>query len=619
MNTTDKRNPGNGFIDHGVATPISNHRGIVATVDGDGRDVALVWLFDHRGGYALLMVDADTGQSHEIPVPFPCGGDCPYASILSSRNLFYSHYNGYFVEFDTAQRAFTFVQHTFPQMAMGMTEDDRGRIWSVTYPDSGVVCFDPETRELRDYGSVHQENWQQYQRYVAADDTGWIYFALGNTASQIIMLDPESGEATPVLPEEERVTGPAYLYRDLNGKVYGQALEGAADGWYELYQGKATKIGTLERKQPKPIITSSQGLFHDRFPDGRILKRCDLTDRVIAVEDPATGKVREHAFDYSTDGAHIMGLAAAPDGTVCGGTAFPMRFFSFNPRTGAWINRPAYLQFNTVARQGDRFFFGGYIHGFLLEWDPSRPWVDTVKGDPNGNPRWLIECEPDINRPHKLLAHPDGKTLVLAGTPGYGYTGGGLLFWDRETETGTLVRHTEILPEHSTMSLVALPGGKLLGGSTTDPGTGGERKAKEAELYVMDMASKRVEWHEAVIPGVQGYVDMCLGANGVVYGIADGVRFFAFDPTERRLLHIEETEERFGPTGYQQGQRKLVQGPDGALYALFLRAITRVNLETHQPELLIEPPVPVQFGGDILDGRLYFAAASHLYSWALPE
>jgi len=610
---------GNGFIDHGVATPISNHRGIVATVDGQGRDVALVWLFDHRGGYALLMVDGDTGESREFPVPFPPGGDCPYSSILSSRNRFYSHYNGYLVEFDTAQGAFTFVRQTFPQMAMGMTEDDRGRIWSVTYPDSGVVCFDPLTRELRDYGSVHRENWQQYQRFVAADDAGWLYFALGNTASQIIMLDPESGEATPVLPEVERVTGPAYLYRDLNGKVYGQALEGAADGWYELYRGQATKIGALTQRNPKPIITGSQGLFHDRFPDGRILKRCDLTDRVIAVEDPATGAVREHAFDYGTDGAHIMGLAAAPDGTICGGTAFPMRFFSFNPRTDTWINRPAYLQFNTVARQGDCFFFGGYIKGFLLEWDPSRPWVDTVKGDPNGNPRWLIECNPDIYRPHKLLAHPDGKTLVLAGTPGYGYTGGGLLFWDRETETGTLLKHAEILPEHSTMSLVALPGGKLLGGSTTDPGTGGERKATEAELYIMDMVSKRVEWREVVIPGVQGYVDLCLGANGIVYGIADAVRFFAFDPVERRLLHVEETEAQFGPTGYQQGQRKLVTGPDGALYAIFLKAITRVNLKTHRPELLAEPPVPVQFGGDILDGRLYFAAASHLYSCALPE
>jgi len=609
---------GNGFIDHGVATPISNHRGIVATVDGDGRDVALVWLFDHRGGYALLMVDADTGESREFPVPFPTGGDCPYSSILSSRNRFYSQYNGYFVEFDTVQAQFTFCRQTFPQMAMGMTEDDRGRIWSVTYPNSGVVCFDPETREFRDYGSVHQENWQQYQRYLAADDAGWVYFALGNTASQIIMLDPESGAATPVLPEAERVTGPAYLYRDLNGKVYGQALEGAEGGWYELYRGQATKVGTLERKQSKPIITSSQGLFHDRFPDGCILKRCDLTDRVIAVEDPATGAVREHAFDYSTDGAHLMGLAAAPDGTICGGTAFPMRFFSLDPRTGEWSNRPAYLQFNTVARQGDRFFFGGYIKGFLLEWDPSQPWVDTVKGDPAGNPRWLIECDPDIYRPHKLLAHPDGKTLVLAGTPGYGYTGGGLLFWDRETGSGTLVKHTEILPEHSTMSLVALPGGKLLGGSTTDPGTGGERKAKEAELYIMDMASKRVEWREVIIPGVQGYIDLCLGPNGIVYGIADGVRFFAFDPAERRLLHLEDTEKRFGPTGYQQGHRKLVLGPDGALYVLFLHAITRVDYATHQLTKLVEPPIDVYYGGDILNGRLYFASTSHLYSWGLP-
>ena len=43
---------GNGFQDHGVATPVSNHRGTVATIDGQGRNVVLVWLFDHRGGYA---------------------------------------------------------------------------------------------------------------------------------------------------------------------------------------------------------------------------------------------------------------------------------------------------------------------------------------------------------------------------------------------------------------------------------------------------------------------------------------------------------------------------------------------------------------------------------------
>ena len=175
---------GNGFSHQGVATPLSNHRGTVATVDGDGRNVVLVWLFDYRGGYALLLMDAETGKCEEYPVPFPPGGDCPYASILSSGNKFYTHFNSYFVEFDPVARAFTFFHATNPQMAMGMTEDDQGVIWSVTYPNSGVVSFNPNTREFADYGFIYAQNWPQYQRYVAADDAGWLYFGLGNTANQ---------------------------------------------------------------------------------------------------------------------------------------------------------------------------------------------------------------------------------------------------------------------------------------------------------------------------------------------------------------------------------------------------------------------------------------------------
>lgn len=172
---------GKGFRHHGVATPVSNHRGIVATVDGQGRDVVLVWLYDHRGGYALLLIDAETGS--------------------------------------------------------------------------------------------------------------------------------------------------ASVYRDMNGKVYGCS---GADNWYELYRGEAQKVGKPEHINTKPIITSSQSLFYQEFPDGKKLKACDLVDRVLVVEDPKTGDVKKLKFDYTSEGAHIMGLAAAPDGAICGGAAFPMRFFSFN-------------------------------------------------------------------------------------------------------------------------------------------------------------------------------------------------------------------------------------------------------------------------------------------------
>lgn len=609
---------GNGFAHHGIATPISTHRGTVAAVDGQGHNVVLAWLMDHRGGYELLLVDVEAGKAEEHSMPFPVTGDSPYASILSSGNKFYTHYNNYFVEFDPVKRAFTFSQKTAPQMAMSMTEDDNGVIWSVTYPQSGVASFNPKTREFKDYGQVYKQNWAQYPRYVAADNAGWVYFGVGSTASQIIAFDPKTGKATPIVPEEQRGHGYGYVYRDVDGKVYGQPIQGQNDNWHVFYKGQGTRIGTHTKIQAKPYITGSQGLFHTVFPDGKRIKKFDLVERVLVVEDPKGKTEKTVRFNYKTEGAHIMGLATAPDGTICGGTAFPFRFFSYNPQKDEWINRACYVQWNTVARQGDRFFVGGYGGGFLLEWDPSKPWVDTVPNKPDCNPLFLIQSAPTINRPHDLLAHPDGKTLVLAGTPGYGLTGGGLLFWDRETKKSVLLTHKDIIPEHSTVSLVALLGGKLLGGTTTAPGTGGERKAKEAELYVMDMTTKKVEWHQVVFPGVQEYTDTCVSPEGLVYGFADRARFFVFDPAQRKVVHEQNTEAEFGRCASQQGPRAFVLGPKGEVYVLFTKGVARVEPRTFRITMLAASPVPIAYGGDILNGRIYFANGSHVYSYKLP-
>jgi len=296
-----------------------------------------------------------------------------------------------------------------------------------------------------------------------------------------------------------------------------------------------------------------------------------------------------------------------------------MRFFSYSPRQKAWTNRVAYLQCNTVGTQGDRFFVGGYTQGFLLEWDPSTPWTNTVKDKPDCNPLFLTDCAPTIYRPHRLLMHPDGKTIIMGGTPDYGYTGGGLLFWDREKKTRVLLEHTAIIPQHSTMSLVALPGGKLLGGTTTSPGTGGEKKAKEAELYIMDMASRKVEWHQIVIAGAQEYSDMCTGAEGLIYGIADRKKFFVFDVAKRTVIYERDLAGDPGMTTGQQGPRIFVPGPKGEIYVLFVRGIARVEPGTYALRMIARSPVTIDAGGDYLDGRIYFASASHLYSYGLKE
>jgi hypothetical protein len=604
---------GKGFAHHGVATPVSNHRGIVATKDGQGRDIALAWLMDHRGCYELLLVDAETGKAEEFAITAPTGGDSPFASILSSGNKFYTHFGSHFYEFDPVERKFTFVHETAPQMSMGMTEDDNGVIWSASYPQSGVVSFNPKTREFKDYGHVYKQDWPQYQRYMAADDKGWVYFGIGNTESQIIALDPATGKATPLLKDAERAHGNASVVRDMNGKVYGFSA-GPSGVWMELYEGQRKDLPKKPALKVKPYIAESQSLFYRQFPSGKLLKELDTVEKYMIVLDPKTKEEKRLTFDYTSEGAHIMGMCAAPDGSMCGGTAFPMRFFSYQPKTDTWVNQAAFLQFNTVARQGDRWYTGGYGGGFLLEWDPTQPWVNTVKGK-TGNPLWLADSEPDINRPHDLLAHPDGKTLVLAGTPGYGLTGGGLLFWDREKKQATIVKHAQIIPEHSTMSLAALDGGKLLGGSTIEPGTGGATKATLAELYIMDMATQRVEWHAPLLKDVRSYTDLCVGPNGLVYGFADWKRFFVFSPKTRTIVYEKELSEDLGTTNSQQGPRTFVTAPDGTIYILLHKGIAKLNKRTLEIKMVAESPVPVGAGGDYLDGRIYFASGSHVYSW----
>lgn len=613
------RDLGGGFADHGVATPISQHRGMVATADGAGRDVMLVWLYDHRGAYALLLIDADNGQTELFPTPYPWSGDGPFASLLSRSGRYYTHFGSHFSEFDSTRRAFTFFRKTAPQMAMSLTEADDGTIWAATYPNCGLVSYQPATGTFRDHGAINKENWRQYPRHLAVDDAGWVYVGIGPTAVQIIVFDPQTGRHHPLLAGDARQHGYATVERDLDGRVYGHSLSDADAGWLRLHRGEATPIASRPKLRPKPIITGSQALFHDRFPSGHRAQTCDTVTRTLVVADPATNARRRVVFDYASEGAHVVSVAATPDRAIAGGTAFPMRMFRYDPRADTWSNWPAHGQFNTVARQGDRFFIGGYGRGFLLEWDPAAPWAATEKDSARGNPRFLTECDPTIYRPHDLLPCPDGHTLVLAGTPGYGHTGGGLLFWDRTTQTATLLTHTELLPLHSVMSLVALPGGKLLAGTTTAAGTGGETKAKEAELYVLDLTTRKMEWHSPLLPGVQSYTDLVPGTRGLIYGFADRTRFFVFDPERRTVVHQNDYAKKFGTVVTNQGPRAFVPSPTGDVYVLFNKGIARVDPATFAVEWLATSPIPILAGGDVLDQRLYFASGSHVCSFALPR
>lgn len=614
---------GNGFSDHGVAVPVSCTLSYAVTTNKDGKNVVLAWLNDHRGEYALLEIDPDIGKSAQHPVPNATGS--AFGSLLSSGNRFYKHFGNHFYEYDPVTRGFTFWTNTATGGSANLVEDEQGVIWSITSPQSGLVSFDPVTRAFKDYGHLYKQNFVQYPRGLSMDDTGWVYWAVGSALCQVVAFDPKTGTVKPLLTEDERRPGYAQVYQDENGKVYGRSRR--SGGWFECHAGMALKI---DGKPPMRRYSRTKSRDNMSFTDGRRLAGIDLETRVLVVNGPGPGESRTIPFEYESEGAHVMGVAAAPDGTICGGGSFPMVFFTYNPETGRMINRAILGQWNTLNRQGTRFYVGCYTGGYMLEWDTARPWVEPRRGDTNSNPLFLGENREVMNRPHDLLPLDDGKTIVMSGSPCYGMTGGGLVFWDRETGTKTQVQHTDILPEHTTMSMVALPGGKFLGGTSTRPGSGGIRKAKEAELYIMDTKTRKVEWHAAIFPGAHEYTDMCLGADGLVCGLVGfvewhplvlkyGKRFFVFDPALRKVVHEQDTEAGFGPISYQQGPRNLLPGPDGSIYILFLKGIARFDPAASRISLLAESPVPIVAGGDILNGRIYFTSGSRLYSYKIPE
>ena len=371
------------------------------------------------------------------------------------------------------------------------------------------------------------------------------------------------------------------------------------------------------QKQGGRIVPRVEPQTHRRAPTGDEIATFDLENRKLSVTT-AAGEAREFAFDYDSEGAHIMGIAAASNGTACGGTAFPMRFFSYDPGKDAWTRHPAYGQWNTLAATDSLFFVGAYAHGSLLEWDPGAAWVDTLKGNPESNPRFLHEAHPTIGRPHGLLAHPDGRHVILAGTPGYGFTGGGLMLWDRQAQTATILEHTALIEWHSTMALVPLPDGRLLGGTTISPGTGGAVKAALAELYILDLGTRKITWHAPLIEGAHAYVDMIMGPAGLVFGCANRTIFFVFDPARRTIVHREAIPEALGPTTSGQGPRIFVPSPDGRFFVLLTKGIAQLDPETYAFTLLAESPVSIAPGGAWLDGRIYFGHGSHLYSWEVP-
>lgn len=590
-----------GFVDHGIPTPVAQTRGVVSTVDQSGQDVILTWLQDWRGGYAILMVNAETGASQQFDVPFKPDGDEPSAIYLSSKNRLYTLFNSQFVEFDVASKRFTFHGKVNGKTAMSLTEDKDGRIWAATYPNNQLVSFNPQNSSLQNHGQLAKESWTQYPRSIAVDAHGWVYVGSGLAASQIYAYNIQSHATQALLSSSQRVSGTAVVTQSQSNVVY--ARNGRQQ--FMLTNGKASGLSAGAQVAESNLKGGAQNLVDREFPSGRRLVSVDMHDRTLVTRD-ASGQQKTVKFNYTTQGAALTFVCATGDNKVCGGTRFPMHTFYYNAGGNKFDSKQLPRQPNVMAALGSRLYVAAYPDGKLFQESE------------NGKNEFseVLNAYPSINRPHAMLIMGGGSQIALAGTPEYGTTGGGMMFWNRSSGQKSRIDHWHLVPNHSVQAMVELSNGMLLGGTTVAPGTGGVTKATDSsELFLMDANTHEVRWRGAPVPGAKTITDLMVGADGLVYGLADSVDLFVFNPNNRQVVSVNRFSKDLGPSVYAQGTRAFVKGADGSIYVLLYNGIGKVDAKAHTVSRVVSSPVRITVGGAAANGRIYFGSNNHLYSW----
>jgi len=210
------------LIDHGVAVPLAECRGVVTTQTEDGRCLAIACSLDLSPSGWILVTDIDTGETKQISCPEGIANAAPYGSMLASTGKFYTAQGRVLLEFDPDSSEWTF-QGT-PSTKVGaylwMTEAPDGVVWCGGYGGAGLTSFNPQTREMTDHGLMDDK--EQYLSRVACGDDGWVYCGIGTSHGNLVAYNPAGGERVGLVPDDMRVITTGTVYRAVDGKVYGQ-------------------------------------------------------------------------------------------------------------------------------------------------------------------------------------------------------------------------------------------------------------------------------------------------------------------------------------------------------------------------------------------------------------
>lgn len=597
----------------GTPVKVSENRGVVA-VEIDGQPYVATFAADrYQGGIrnSLLLINPENGQANQywFPSEEVYNGDI-FHILRADNGCIYTTIGNVFVEFNLKQRTWSF-QAPADGMAMSFVQAPSGKVYFGTYPDSNLWEFDPASRELCKIGQL--DPVEKYPLRLGADKTDWVYAGVGTARNNLVAMNSRTGQRRQLIDEATRRIGTGVIYPGQDGQVYARSYESQNSPFFLLKDGQAIVT------DPAGIQFSPRNNIHFQhaladFPGGGQIKNCSLPDKTLEWVDKS-GQTRTVQFDYTSNGAAISSLVVGNDGNIYGSTNHPMHLWKYDPVTSMFTDYTGIPEVgggnfpNLVAWKNEIIGPTYSSNATLYRFNPQQTWTKGIGHNPNPRP---LGQYPSIARPRVAHLLRDGHTVVLAGFPGYGYTGGGMVFYDLEKNIPTTLDTKVLLPGHSIIALRQLPGGILVGGTSTEAPGGGQAIAKTSLIFLMNPATHNILGQTEIGADI---FSLELLPNGNVAGITRNSQLFVYNPqTQKILSRVDATKQG---SVINAGQ-SLIRDDTGRVYLILSQSISQV-LPNGTIRELTRLPENATSGIAIKNGALYFAAGARLWKYTLPQ
>lgn len=573
----------------------------------------------------LLSIDPTTGEQREFIAEGFDGN--PWSLVWASNKKLYITTGGggtddVFV-FDPATEELNYLGRPTDteQVVWTIAEADNGKLYGGTYPNAKLISIDLKTDELTDLGRISPD--QPYIRNLATQGD-YVYCNAGPSLPACWAYNIRTGETTQILPDALRT-------RDL--LRYGTA-EKRADGNVYIYLPNSDNMNfRVEGLEVTPVddLPPATPESHMGRPDRAVLTMNDGTTLRVTVlsgpekyflRTPPGGKPERIEVDYTGSSTPLWAVEEGPDGLIYGTTRTPLTLFTVDPKN----DHQAVALGNPMGSNGqvyswqwhdDKLFMAAYGGERMSVWDPEQPWhFGGASGD---NPLYLGTSK--IGRPSSLVVSPDGKTLIAAGLPIYGKTGGLLTLITPSATGESAIEYLEDLwGDQSALSLATVPGTDLVCvGTTWRGGSGSKAEPAPPRLILWNAATRQVEFETQAIPG-NGAVEQILCLDGLIYatssehqgGVNDDGFLVVFDPHQRKILHT-------APLGHGPGSifGLRYREADGMLYAISGDSVLCIDPQTYDIQRLGTYP-GLGYGMALADDAIYFCADTRLIRFEIP-